>query len=126
MTQQSLLDELVREERPHKRQRQSAREIYRRKRDEDIVAAKQNEETREGMVLRCLAAHWNRYQESPTARELFAWMKARGERVDDINSVRPRLTKLVDELGLVEIAGKRVCRQSGEKVSTYRVREMGT
>ena len=110
--------------RVHKRQRQTAREVYRRQRAEDVAKAEQGKETREGQVLRCLAAWWNRYQTSPTALELLRWMRDRGESVFDANSVRPRLTKLVKQ-GLVRPGEKRACQVSGETVLTWKVREIG-
>lgn len=111
--------------RPHKRQRQTARLVYARKRDEDKAKAKAGKETREGQVLRCLAAWWNRYQTSPTALELLAWMKEQGEPVFDVNSVRPRIRQLVED-GLVEPRAKRRCIVSGMTVHTWSVREAGS
>ena len=111
--------------RPHKRARQTSRAIYRRQRDEDTRRQAEGRETRKAMVLRCLAAYWNRYQESPTARELFAWMQGQGEPVDDINSVRPKLFYLEQD-GLIEARGERVCAESGERVRTWAVKELGS
>jgi hypothetical protein len=111
--------------RPHKRQRATAREVYRRQRSGDVAKASAGKETREDQVLRCLAAHWNATQVSPTALELLAWMRARGESVFDANSVRPRLTALVAR-GLVTPQTKRPCRVSGETVHTWAVREQGS
>jgi len=109
-----------------KRQRQTAREVYRVRRAEDIAKAEAGQETREGQVLRLLAAHWNHTQHSPTARELFVWaVNVRGERLDDINSIRPRISMLVDQ-GLVEPRAKRRCAVSGKTVTTWAVREMGS
>lgn len=125
MTQPSLLDAVVREERPRKLQRQTARAVYARQRDDDRAKAAAGKETREGQVLRCLAAWWNRYQTSPTALELLAWMRANGEPVFDANSVRPRLTRLT-ELGLVTPGEKRACRISGKFVHVWKVREAGS
>lgn len=110
--------------RPHKRQRSTAREVYRRQRAEDVAKAAEGKETREGQVLRCLAWHWNVTQQSPSALELLAWMREKGEPVFDANSVRPRLTKLVSR-GLVRPGEKRTCRVSGETVLTWKVREAG-
>lgn len=107
-----------------KRQRSTARETYRRQRAEDVAKAEAGKETREGQVLRCLAWHWNVTQSSPTALELLAWMRDKGEPVFDANSVRPRLTKLVQQ-GLVRPGTKRTCRVSGETVWTWKVRETG-
>lgn len=123
--QLSLLDAVQRREKPYKRQRQTARAVYAVRRAADKARAAAGEETREGQVLRVLAWHWNKTQCSPTARELFAWAVYHGEPLDDINSVRPRLTALV-ESGLIEVAGKRVCAVSGKRVSTWRVREAGS
>lgn len=110
--------------RPHKRQRSTAREVYRRQRAEDQAKEAAGKETRQGQVLRCLAWHWNVTQTSPTALELLGWMRERGEPVFDANSVRPRLTKLVQQ-GLVRPGTKRTCRVSGETVLTWHVREIG-
>jgi 3-hydroxyisobutyrate dehydrogenase-like beta-hydroxyacid dehydrogenase len=83
------------------------------------------QETREGQVLRLLSAHWNATQRTPTALELLHWARARGEVLFDVNSIRPRITKLVD-LGLVEASPtKRRCAVSGKRVCTWRVREAG-
>jgi len=109
-----------------KRQRQTAREVYRVRRAQDIAKAEAGQETREGQVLRLLAAHWNHTQHSPTARELFVWaVNVRGERLDDINSIRPRLTALV-ESRLVETRAKRRCAVSGKTVTTWAIREAGS
>lgn len=108
-----------------KRQRQTAREVYRRQRAIDLEKQQAGKETREAQVLRCLAAWWNCYQTSPTALELLAWMQERGEHVFDCNSIRPRITKLV-ELGLVEARSKRRSVVSGETVRTWSVREAGS
>jgi sulfur relay (sulfurtransferase) DsrC/TusE family protein len=106
--------------RPHKAQRSTARAAYARQRAQDEAKRQAGKETREGQVLRCLAAFWNRFQHSPTARELLAWMQRQGEPVDDVNSCRPRLTYLC-ERGLVEAAAKRKCAVSGVLVHTWRV-----
>ena len=63
-------------------------------------------------------------QTSPTALELLDWARAQGETLFDINSLRPRLTALV-EAGHVETAGKRRCRVSGKTVHTWRVCGIG-
>lgn len=125
MRQLSLLTAETRRQKPQKRQRQTAREVYRQQRAQDIARAQAGKETREGMVLRCLAAHWNEWQNSPTALELFVWMSHKNERVMDINSVRPRLTKLVS-MGLIEASTKRLCMISKKRVHTWRVREIGS
>jgi hypothetical protein len=111
--------------REHKRQRQTAREVYRRQRAKDIQRAEQGRETRVAQVLRILAWHWNVTQESPTSYELFRWATARGERLLDVNSIRPRINQLVAR-GLVEPRGKRRCRVSGEIATTWAVREAGS
>lgn len=111
--------------RVHKRQRQTARTVYKRQRAIDVEKAKGGKETRSGQVLRCLAAWWNRFNTSPTALELLAWMRERGEPVFDVNSIRPRLKELVDR-GLVEPRAKRQCIVSGQTVWTWAVREVGS
>lgn len=111
--------------RVHKRQRQTARAVYWQQRAVDIQKAKAGKETREGQVLRCLAAWWNRFQTSPTALELLAWMRDCGEPVFDVNSIRPRLRELF-EIGVIESAGKRRCVVSGKTVHVWRVREIGS
>lgn len=125
MTQPSLLDDLTRKDKPWKRQRSTAREVYRERRKTDRALQAAGLETKEAKVLRCLAAHWNATQTSPTARELLEWMKARGEQVEDVNDVRPKIFYLC-EAGLVESGTKRHCRVSGKTVMTWRVREMGS
>lgn len=116
----------VREAKPWKRQRQTAREVYSVRREQDKANAEAGHETREGQVLRLLAAHWNYTQCSPTARELFVWaVNVRKEQLDDINSIRPRITALV-EAGLVEPRDKRRCAVSGKTVHTWAVREIGS
>jgi len=117
--------DLVPRPRAHKRQRQSAREVYRQQRAVDVTKAARGQETREGQVLRTLAAHWNATQRSPTALELLEWARARGERVFDVNSIRPRLNELVAR-GLVEPRAKRRCTVSGKTVWTWAVREIGS
>lgn len=129
MTRQAALPIYGQNEPPprrlHKAQRQTARMAYQLKRDQDQAKAKAGKETREGQVLRCLAAWWNRYQTSPTALELLNWMREQGESVFDVNSIRPRLKKLVDQ-GLVEPRVKRRCIVSGHTVWTWAVREIGS
>lgn len=111
--------------RVHKRARQTSREVYRVARAQDIQRAKTGKETRKAQVLRNLAAYWNRFQRSPTALELLAWMQERGERVRDVNDVRPKLHYLFKD-GLVESAGTRRCIITGKNVHTWRVREAGS
>src|SRR6187402_2518069 len=116
MTQLSLLTDVTRQERPWKRQRQTARRVYQDQRALDVARAAVGAETREGQVLRLLAAHWNATQRTPTALELLHWGRGRGEVLFDVNSIRPRITKLVD-LGLVEAGPtKRHCEVSGKLV----------
>lgn len=110
--------------RPRKRQRQTARASYAAQRATDEQRRQQGKETRQGQVLRCLAAYWNRYQESPTALELMREMRANGEPLFDANSVRPRITALC-ALGLVRANAARICRVSGQRVRTWIVREVG-
>lgn len=124
MQQLSLLADVARTERPWKRQRQTARAVYAAQRAVDVAKAEAGEETRAGQVLRLLAWHWNATQHSPTALELLAWARAHGETFFDVNSLRPRLTELVDH-GLAESAGKRRCQVSGKVVHTWRVRAVG-
>jgi hypothetical protein len=121
VTQLGLLDDVTRTERPRKRQRQTARTVYAVRRAQDEAKRQAGKETREAMVLRCLAGYWNRYQVSPTALELLQWMQGRGERVFDVNGVRPRLTYLCAD-GLVEAGAKRICAVSGKRVHVWRVR----
>lgn len=124
MRQLPLLVEVERAERPWKRQRSTAKAVYARRRSEDQAKAAAGKETREGQILRLLAWHWNATQTSPTALELLRWARERGESLFDVNSLRPRVTSLV-EAGLVESAGKRRCTVSGQTVHTWRVREVG-
>ncbi len=112
----------VRTVRAHKRQRGTARGAYALKRAADQKKQDVGQETREGQVLRCLAAYFNRFQRRPTALEVMRWMKNKGERVFDINSIRPRITKLV-ELQVVTSYPKRRCRVSGLTVCTWGVKE---
>lgn len=121
MTQPSLLDAVIRDDRPRKRVRQTSRAVYAEQRAKDQAKADAGHEGREGQVLRLLAAYWNALQGSPTALELLQWATYRGEQLFDANSVRPRITALVDA-GLVESAGKRRCQVSGKTVHTWRVR----
>lgn len=107
---------------PRKRVRQTSREAYRRQRAIDEQKRDAGHETREGQVLRVLAWHWNATLTHPTARELLHWAEAHGERFDDINSVRPRLSEMC-ELGLVTTAGKRKCTVSKNTASVWRVPE---
>jgi hypothetical protein len=123
--QLSLLPDVARTERPWKLQRQTAREVYRQRRVDDRARQAAGVETREGQVLRLLAAHWNAMQTSPTALELLAWARARGERLFDCNSVRPRITALVEQ-GLVDKGTKRKCQVSGKVAWTWVVREQGS
>lgn len=110
-----------------KRQRQTARAQYHRQRaiDEEKQVEGHQAETRCQQVLRILAAYWNAKNESPTALELLEFGRQRGERLFDVNSIRPRLFELV-ETNLIEARGKRKCRVSGVMVHTWAVREMGS
>lgn len=127
-----LLDPIIhRVDRPsvrvHKRQRQTARAQYHRQRaiDEEKQVEGGKAETRAQQVLRILAAYWNAKQESPTALELLEWGRQQGERLFDVNSIRPRLFAL-HETGLIEARSKRRCKVSGVLVHTWAVREIGS
>lgn len=111
----------------HKRQRQTARAQYHRQRaiDEEKQVEGHQAETRCQQVLRILAAYWNAKNESPTALELLEWGRQQGERLFDVNSIRPRIFRLV-EMGLVEARSKRKCQISGVLVHTWAVREIGS
>lgn len=111
--------------RRHKAARQTARDVYRRRRSVDQARERAGIETSCGRVLRILAGYWNRFQHSPTALELLAYGQARGERLVDVNSVRPRIRELV-QAGLVEPRAKRRCQVSGQLVWTWAVREAGS
>lgn len=110
-----------------KRQRQTARAVYHRQRaiDEEKQVEGQQAETRCQQVLRILAAYWNAKQHSPTALELLEWGRQQGERLFDVNSIRPRLRELF-EAGLIEARGKRKCAVSGVVVYTWAIREIGS
>ena len=112
----------VRTVKAHKRQRGTAVGAYVKRRDRDIALAAAGKETREGQVLRCLSAYFNRFQRRPSANELMRWMKNKGEGVFDINSIRPRITALV-KARLVKAYKKRPCRVSGVTVCTWGARE---
>lgn len=113
--------------RVHKRQRSTARAHYHRQRaiDEEKQVEGGQAETRCQQVLRLLAAHWNAKQVSPTALELLEWARQHGERLFDVNSIRPRLRELF-EAGLIETRSKRKCGVSGVVVYTWAIREIGT
>lgn len=75
---------------------------------------------REALVLAWL--RWaTRAGSHPTAMELFAQMRAAGA-VEDINSVRPRLTSL-KERGRVVRGDKRTCSVTHKTAYTWVVRE---
>jgi hypothetical protein len=112
--------------RRHKRVRQTAREVYRVRRAQDIADAEHGRETRQGAVLRILARHWNTFQFSPTAYELLTFALEVGERRwRDIASFRPRLTELT-ALGIIEPTEPRRCRVTGVEARCWRVREIGS
>jgi hypothetical protein len=111
--------------RQHKAARQTSREVYRRQLASDKQLEASGKETRCGKVLRLLAGHWNRYQRSPTAYELFHYAIARGELLQDVNSIRPRLTELLAS-GLVWPHHKRRCAVTGKIAMTWSVREAGS
>lgn len=110
---------------PHKRARQTARAVYHVRRTQDSAAAAAGRETRQGAVLRLLAAFWNRHQFSPTSYELFVFTREHGALFRDIAALRPRLTELT-QIGLIEPAAPRRCRITGEICRTWRVREAGS
>jgi hypothetical protein len=105
----------------HIRQRETARAVYHAHVASEAQKSAAGRETREGQVLRCLVAFTDACHYAPTSLELLAFSKSRGENFFDPNSVRPRITKLVD-IGIVESAGKRICAQSGKTVMCWRVR----
>lgn len=111
--------------RPHKVARKTSREVYRRRRGEDEAAAKVGRETRQGAVLRLLAAFWNRHQHSPTAYELLLFCQEHFAPFRDIAAFRPRLTELT-RAGLIEPREARRCRVTGETARTWAVREVGS
>jgi hypothetical protein len=123
--QMGLLDTVTREVRPHKSQRSTARAVFHAHEASERAKASAGKETREGQVLRLLAAFWDARQVSPTALELLQWATYRGERLFDINSIRPRINALVAK-GLVEPRAKRKCQVSGQVVRTWGVREIGS
>lgn len=110
-----------------KRQRQTARAQYHRQRaiDEEKQVEGHQAETRCQQVLRILAAYWNAKQHSPTALELLEWGRQKGERLFDVNSIRPRLRELFDA-GLIDTRAKRKCSVSGVVVFTWAIREIGS
>ena len=118
MTQLDMFTAAPSAKRPHKRQRDTARTVYKVVRAQGELRRQAGKETREDQVLRCLAA----CVEPPTARELYAWMMNHYEPVDDINSIRPRLTWL-EAHGLIVAGEKRECRVSGKTVHTWKVSE---
>lgn len=132
MTEQRCFDGI---ERPPKAIRKRTRKVSRMNyvvlRDTGALAH------REGQVLRCLAAYFNRTTEWPTAAELAQWMHRKGELPrPDTRLVAPRLTYLgpgyqqpdgtVKGGGLIEMLPKRHCRVSGAKAHPYRIRERGS
>lgn len=120
-------DETMKPARVHKAQRSTAKASYHRQRA--IAEEQQTEghkaETRSQQVLRILAAYWNAKQHSPTALELLEWGRQKGERLFDVNSIRPRLRELFDA-GLIDTRAKRKCAVSGVVVFTWAVREIGS
>lgn len=124
--QLSLLASVERVEKPWKRQRATSRAQHRRQRAIDVEKQVTGHgETRAAQVLRILDAFWNARQYSPTALELLEWGRERGERLFDVNSIRPRLHALVEK-GLVTPGAKRKCRISGVIVHTWHSREAGS
>ena len=111
--------------RQHKAARQTSREVYRRRRAVDKALEVDGKETSQGRTLRLLAAYWNRHQHAPTAYELYRYGAERDEPLQDVNSLRPRLTELL-KLGLVWAHHKRVCRVTGKVAMTWSVREAGS
>lgn len=81
-------------------------------------------EEREEAVLmglrRCIA--W--YQRNPTSYELLEFMQTQrigGDRVKDVNSVRPRLTSLKAKRRVVADDEKRRCTVTGRMANTWRL-----
>lgn len=119
MTQPSLLDAIVREDKPRKRVRQVSKQAYAE------VRAKNAGRMRD-KVLRCLAAYYNLTQVWPTDAELAQWMCYRGELPKtDPNQVRPRRNELM-HMGLVEELPTRFCRVSRHKAHPWRIKEAGS
>jgi hypothetical protein len=98
--------DLVPTPRAHKRQRSTAREVYRQQRAVDVAKAEAGKETREGQVLRLLAWHFNATQISPTALELLAWARSKGEHLFDVNSLRAATQ------GIVRPRARRAAREA--------------
>lgn len=116
MTQPSLLDAVIVEDKPRKRVRQVSRQAY-----AEVRAT--NAGRRRDDVLRCLAAFFNATQSWPTDAELTYWMFDRKELPrEDPNLVRPRRFELM-ELGLVEKGSPRKCRVTGKTAHPWKIRE---
>lgn len=122
---QPALPEMVSSRLPHKRARQTSRQMYREQREVDKARAAAGLETRRGRVLRLLAHYWNWHQSSPTASELFEFARLRNEPFRNVAELRPRLTELTDAR-LIEPRGNRRCRVTGATVRTWAVREAGS
>jgi hypothetical protein len=130
VTQPSLLDALVRSDRPRKRVRQTSRQVY--------AVGRRQFAGRKATVLRWLAHYWNERQSSPTSGELLRFKLDRPVNDDHVLMQGRDLTWLLlyvrralsdlKASGVVECvpAGARVCAVTGETCETWRVREAGS
>jgi hypothetical protein len=118
--QLSLLASVERQERPHKRVRQTSIAQYAHLRDTRTLAK------RRASVLKAVAALKNRTGVWPTSCEVQQWLVWQREIPADgnPNHVRPRLHELA-EMGVIERGPKRPSRSSGLTVLTWQVREVG-
>lgn len=94
------------------RQADTARDVY-------YTYIEPTLEARERFVLEHLTAYLKARHVAPTSLELLAYIQEQhpGQRFD-CNSVRPRISALVD-MGIVKASGKRRCPISGMTVHTW-------
>jgi hypothetical protein len=138
VSQLLLLEDVQRDEHPHKRTTTTSKAaVY-------AIEATGEAERKRLICLRGLRALWNRHQEWPTADELSAYLfKRRLIPSKHRDEVAPRLNELADGWwlerlvngvkvrrqvggGEVERGAKRASRVSGRTVLTWRVREAGS
>lgn len=135
MPQLSLLDAVVKEQRPRKKVRAVSKAVYAELRDSDRLAKSTHE------VLTALAHFYYRTQTWPTTRELVRDMFTRGKLpAESASLISGRITFLVSGEdrrlkdgsvvhvggGVCEFLPNRPCSITGRSAAPVRVREIGS
>jgi hypothetical protein len=125
--QPSLLADVDRHERPHKRVRAVSKAVYRELCDSGRLSQ------RTADTLRCLAAYYDAWEVWPTVAELALWMwqhkdlprpdsRLCAPRITELSrGVKNRTTGAYEGGGVIEALPARPCRVAGSKAHPWRV-----